>query len=92
MKYTLHIVPTAERQFLKFQSSLQSRVKSKLLFLENEPRPYGSQKLHGTNFFRIRIGDYRVIYSIDDTHKMVKILDMGHRREVYRGWGKIPRH
>ena len=86
MKYTLQIVSTAERQFLKLQSSLQNRIKSKFFSLEVEPRPYGSQKLHGTNFFRIRIGDYRVIYSIDDAHKVVKVLDIGHRREVYRGW------
>ena len=84
MKYTLHIVPSAERQFLKFQSTLQKRIKIKLFSLEINPRPYGSQKLHGTDFFRIRIGDYRVIYCVDDTQKLVKILDMGHRREVYR--------
>ena len=86
MKYTLQIVSTAERQFLKLQGSLQSRIKSKLFSLEVEPRPHGNQKLHGTDFFRIRIGDYRVIYSIDDTRKIVKVLDIGHRREVYRGW------
>ena len=86
MKYTLQIVSTAERQFLKLQASLQNRIKNKLFSLEVEPRPHGSQKLHGTDFFRIRIGDYRVIYSIEDTHKTVKVLDIGHRREVYRGW------
>ncbi len=86
MKYTLQIVSTAERQFSKFQLTLQNRIKSKLFLLEIEPRPHGSQKLHGTDFFRIRIGDYRVIYSVDDTHKIVKVLDIGHRREVYRGW------
>ncbi len=83
--YTLQIVPTAERQFLRLQTLLQDRVKKKLFFLEANPRPVGSQKLHGTPFFRVRIGDYRVIYSVDDQHKIVKILDIGHRREVYRG-------
>ncbi len=86
MKYTLHIVPTAERQFLKFQSLLQKRIERKLFSLETNPRPHGCQKLQGTEFFRIRIGDYRIIYAIDDSHSIVKILDMGHRREVYRGW------
>ena len=84
-KYTLHIIPTAERQFFKLQTVLQDRMKKKFLSLESNPRPVGSQKLHGTQFFRIRIGDYRVIYSVDDQHKIVKILDLGHRREVYRG-------
>ena len=86
MKYNLQIVSPAERQFLKLQPSLQNRLKSKLFSLEIEPRPNGSQKLHGTEFFRIRIGDYRVIYSIDDTRRIVKVLDIGHRREIYRGW------
>jgi len=86
MKYTLQIVSTAERQFLKLQTPLQNRIKNKLFSLEMAPRPHGSQKLHGTDFFRIRIGDYRVIYSVDDVHKIVKVLDIGHRREVYRGW------
>ena len=84
MKYALNIVPTAEKQFLKLQAALQNRIKIKIFLLEAEPRPYGSQKLHGTDFFRIRVGDYRIIYSVDDTHRIVKILDIGHRREVYR--------
>jgi mRNA interferase RelE/StbE len=86
MKYSLHIVPSAERQFLKLQTVFQNRIKNKIFLLESDPRPYGSQKLHGTDFFRIRVGDYRVIYSINDPHKTIKILDIGHRREVYRGW------
>ncbi len=84
MKYHLQIVSTAEKQFLKLQIPLQNRIKSKLFSLEIDPRPHGNQKLHGTDFFRIRIGDYRIIYSIDDVNKIVKILDIGHRREVYR--------
>lgn len=86
MKYSLEIVSTAEKQFLKLQTSLRNRIKNKFFLLENEPRPHGSQKLHGTDFFRIRIGDYRVIYSVDDTRKIIKILDIGHRREIYRSW------
>jgi len=84
-KYVLHVIPTAERQFLKLPHELQNRIQKKFFLLESEPRPHGSQKLHSTQFHRIRIGDYRVIYSIDDSHKLVTILDIGHRREVYRG-------
>lgn len=69
MKYSLHIVSTAERQFLKLQPNLQNRIKTKLLLLETNSRPHGNQKLHSTDFFRIRIGDYRVIYSIMNNTK-----------------------
>lgn len=86
MRYTLHIVPSAEKQFLRLNPSLQTRIQSKFFLLEENPRPQGSQKLHGSDFYRIRIGDYRLIYGIDDKERIVKILDIGHRREVYRGW------
>lgn len=86
MKYLVRIVPAAERQFHKLQPALQSRLKIKIFDLESEPRPYGCQKLQGSDFFRIRVGDYRIIYSINDMNKIVMILDIGHRREVYRGW------
>jgi len=86
MKYTLHIVPASEKQFLKLPTVVQYRIEKKLLLLENNPRSQGVQKLHGTQFYRVRVGDYRIIYAIDDERKMVKILDIGHRREVYRGW------
>ena len=84
-KYALHIAPTVERQFLKLSHELQNRIEKKFFLLESDPRPHGSQKLHSTPFHRIRIGDYRVVYSINDSHKIITILDIGHRREVYRG-------
>ena len=78
MKYHIQIVPSAERQFRKLQPSLQNRLVSKILQLANHPRPHGSKKLRNT------IGNYRVLYSINDTRKIVEILDLGHRREIYR--------
>ncbi len=57
-----------------------------LLKLANNPRPSGSVKLAGgSNLYRIRIGDYRVVYRIDDAHQLVEITIVAHRREVYRG-------
>ncbi len=84
MKYNIQIVSSAERQFRKLQPSLQDRITSKILQLSDSPRPYGSKKLHNSDCYRIGIGDYRVLYSINDSHKIVKILDIGHRREIYR--------
>jgi len=84
MKYRIQIVPSAERQFQKLQPALQNRIAAKVLSLADHSRPHGSQKLRDTQFYRLRIGDYRVIYSINDSRKIIKILDVAHRREVYR--------
>ncbi|KJU83090.1 plasmid stabilization system protein, RelE/ParE family [Candidatus Magnetobacterium bavaricum] len=52
--------------------------------LGDEPRPYGSRKLTGREGWRIRGGSYRIIYEIDDYKKVVTILNIGHRKDVYR--------
>ncbi len=49
-----------------------------------EPRPVGAVKLAGTDDFRVRIGDYRIVYAIDDNKRVVLIARIAHRREVYR--------
>ena len=56
----------------------------KLLALENEPRPLGASKLEGSDAYRIRVGDYRVVYLIDDRAREVELIRVAHRREVYR--------
>ncbi|GAI57714.1 unnamed protein product, partial [marine sediment metagenome] len=48
------------------------------------PRPHGSQKLSGQEQYRIRQGDYRIVYSIEDKDLLVDIFKIGHRREIYR--------
>jgi len=53
--------------------------------LEAYPRPPGSEKLSGEEKYRLRQGDYRVLYSIDDKTMTVTIVKIGHRREIYRG-------
>ena len=52
--------------------------------LANSPRPRGMEKIKTTGLWRIRQGDYRIVYSIDDNQKLVIILRVGHRREIYR--------
>ncbi len=52
--------------------------------LEDNPRPYGSKKLWGGERYRIRVGDYRVLYTIDDALRKIEVRAVGHRREVYR--------
>lgn len=52
--------------------------------LADDPRPPGIQKLRGRDQYRLRIGDYRVLYVIDDDGQIVTIASVGHRRDVYR--------
>ena len=84
MTYRVSIVRSAEKEYLLLPAGLQGRIKTRMLALESDPRPSGSKKLSESNRYRIRAGDYRVVYAIDDAHKHVTILSIGHRREVYR--------
>ncbi|MEE9284884.1 MAG: type II toxin-antitoxin system RelE/ParE family toxin, partial [Dehalococcoidia bacterium] len=56
----------------------------RIMRLADNPRPAGSKKLAGETHYRIRQGNYRVIYGVDDRQRMVDIIRVGHRREVYR--------
>jgi mRNA interferase RelE/StbE len=84
MAYTIILRRTAEKELNRLPEKVHQRITRKLLELENGPRPHGVQKLHGNSGYRIRIGDYRVLYLIDDEARIVEVLAVGHRREVYR--------
>ena len=62
-----------------------ARIAAKIQRLAVRPRPSGSEKLSGEEKYRLRQGDYRVLYSIDDKGMTVTIVKVGHRREIYRG-------
>ena len=67
------------------EPSLAARILTRIEALGAEPRPAGCRKLRGANdLWRLRIGDYRVIYMIDDDVLLVVVVTVGHRREVYR--------
>jgi mRNA interferase RelE/StbE len=66
------------------QANTRNRIIKHLLGLEENPRPSGIKKLEGQESYRLRVGDYRVLYTVDDKIKQVVILAVGHRREVYR--------
>lgn len=84
MAYEVILGRSAEKDLDRLPVNLRQRITRKLLALENDPRPPGVQKLHGHDGYRIRIGDYRILYLIDDEAKKVDLLAVGHRREVYR--------
>ncbi len=60
------------------------RVARRIQGLASEPRPAGCEKLSGQEKYRLRQGDYRVLYSVDDTELTVTVVKIGHRRDVYR--------
>ncbi|HPM45367.1 MAG TPA: type II toxin-antitoxin system RelE/ParE family toxin [Syntrophobacteraceae bacterium] len=84
MEYTVKIVHKAEKEFLKLTKAERNKISKKILSLAENPKPFGSQKLKETDYFRIRIGDYRAIYSVDNDRKEVKVLSIAHRKDVYR--------
>ncbi|MFN3477527.1 MAG: type II toxin-antitoxin system RelE family toxin, partial [Candidatus Methylomirabilales bacterium] len=59
-------------------------ISEKILTLETNPRPLGSQRLRGGEGYRLRVGDYRVLYTIDDRTQRILVYSVAHRREVYR--------
>ena len=85
MAYQIEFTSSAARALSKLSETLQSRITPKIDALANQPRPPGVEKLHGhRNRYRLRVGDYRIIYEIQDRILLVLIVDIGHRREIYR--------
>ena len=84
MRYELRILQAAEREMDKLPSTVHSRISRRLLSLEDNPRPRGTKKLSDRDEYRLRIGDYRVLYTVDDKNNIVTVFAVGHRREVYR--------
>jgi len=81
--YDVIVSNVAKKQLDKMDFIAVKRITSKLLQLENNPRPSGYIKLKGKNGYRIRIGDYRVLYEINDKSKEVIIYKIAHRKESY---------
>ena len=81
--YDVIVSNVAKKQLDKIEFIAVKRITSKLLQLENNPRPSGYIKLKGKDGYRIRIGDYRVLYEINDKSKEVIIYKIAHRKESY---------
>lgn len=85
MTYTLIIESKAQKEFLKLSPPHDSSVKKIIDGLENEPRPQGFKKLVGTkDGYRVRAGNYRILYTIDNLDMVVTVYRIRHRKDVYR--------
>lgn len=82
-KYEIVLKPSVLRDVRKFPTKDLLRINERISALANDPRPPGSVKLSGAEFYRIRCGDYRIIYEILDKLLVVTVIKIGHRRDVY---------
>jgi mRNA interferase RelE/StbE len=82
--YRIIISDTARRDLRKLDPSTQERIATNIAALGNNPRPSGVKKLQHREGYHIRVGDYRIIYQINDEVVTVTVIRVGHRREVYR--------
>ena len=85
MPFSVLLAPPAERQLRSFAPAIQKRLVKRMKSLQNDPRPSGVKKLAGEdNLYRIREGDYRIIYTVQDKELIVLVVKIGDRKEVYR--------
>ena len=83
-KYSVEVKPPARKELEALPDNVLARVVRKLDALRDAPRPAGRKKLKGyEDEWRIRVGDWRVVYVIDDAAKLVSVTRIAHRREVY---------
>jgi mRNA interferase RelE/StbE len=83
--YHVNLAPKAQREFRKLTPEIQRRLDPAIQALRQNPRPPDCVKLSGKeSLWRIRVGDYRVVYQIQDERLLVLVIKLGHRREIYR--------
>ncbi|MEJ6482022.1 type II toxin-antitoxin system RelE/ParE family toxin [Nostoc punctiforme UO1] len=85
MTYQIEISKKAAKQLKKLSADIRDRINEKILELADNPRSSGVVKLENTgNKYRIRVGNYRILYEIQDDILILKVVRIGHRRDVYR--------
>jgi mRNA interferase RelE/StbE len=82
--YRLFLLPRAQKELARLPTETYERLRAAIRSLAEEPRPPGCRKLSGREGWLIRVGDFRVIFEIEDTLKTVTVLHVGHRRDIYR--------
>ena len=83
-KYRITIKKSAAKELEEIRKRDLRKIVKRIQSLAENPRPHGSQKLSRKEQYRIRQGDYRIVYSIEDEDSLIDIVKIGHRREIYR--------
>lgn len=81
--YRIELRPAAVRALRELDPQVRPRIQGAIALLSEDPRPPASRALRGRPGFRVRVGDYRVIYTIEDDVLLVVVVTLGHRRDVY---------
>ena len=81
--YRIELRPAAVRALRKLDPQVRPRIQGALALLSEDPRPPASRALRARPGFRVRVGDYRIIYTIKDDVLLVVVVTLGHRRDVY---------
>ena len=84
MRYQVIIPKSVRKELDRLPEDVVQKILSRLAGLETNPRPADVKKLKGRDAWRIRVGDYRVIYEIHDRVLQILVITVGHRREIYR--------
>lgn len=84
MKWRVVVARSAEKELARLSTENQLRVARLIRSLEDNPFPGTAKRLKGREEFRIRIGDYRVLYTVEHNSRLLTVAAIGHRREVYR--------
>ena len=83
--YTVDARPRVRKALRQLDPAVRQNVLARMRALASDPRPSGVEALRGHRpWLRLRAGDYRIIYAVDDEARLVTVLTVGHRREVYR--------
>jgi mRNA interferase RelE/StbE len=85
--YRLQLKRSARKEIRSLHPVDRERVAEAIRALRDDPRPPGCKKLKEVDAWSVRVGDYRVIYDIDDEARLVMVIKVGHRRDVYRDLG-----
>ena len=84
MRYRIEFRPAAAKSLRKVDPSMRHRIQGAIAMLAQDPRPPGARRLRGRPGFRVRVGDYRIVYTITDEVLLIVVVALGHRSDVYR--------
>lgn len=83
MKYEIRLKKSAQKELAKCDRAIATRILVRIYLLSDDPYPAASRSLVGRSGYRLRVGDYRVVYEVDNRILTIHVIRIGHRREVY---------
>ena len=83
-RYRVEVHPAAVRALRQLDPKVRPRIEGAITLLAEDPRPPASRPLKGRPGYRVRVGDYRIIYTVEDDILLIVVVTLGHRRDVYR--------